>query len=217
VSQVLERLGELALVPVVKIEDAQDSIELGEALLKGGLPCAEITFRTNAAEEAIKLIASTLPEMLVGAGTVLTVDQANRAVAAGAQFIVAPGFNPRVVDWCLENHVAVTPGVATPTEIEMALDKGLNILKFFPAEAVGGIATLRAIAAPYSDIKFIPTGGINAANLAEYLALPMVHACGGSWMVKANLISSGDFSKITNLTQEAMSIVHQQRGAGGNV
>jgi 2-dehydro-3-deoxyphosphogluconate aldolase/(4S)-4-hydroxy-2-oxoglutarate aldolase len=217
VSQVLEKLGELALVPVVKIEDAQDSIGLGKALLKGGLPCAEITFRTEAAEAAIKSIASTLPEMLVGAGTVLTVDQAKRATEAGAQFIVAPGFNPRVVDWCLENNVAITPGVATPTEIEMALDKGLDVLKFFPAEAIGGIATLKAIAAPYYGIKFIPTGGIDAVNLADYLALPMVHACGGSWIVKANLISNRDFSEITNLTQEAMSIVHQQRGAGGNV
>jgi 2-dehydro-3-deoxyphosphogluconate aldolase/(4S)-4-hydroxy-2-oxoglutarate aldolase len=216
VSQVLERLGKLALVPVVKIEDAQDSVELGKALLRGGLPCAEITFRTDAAEAAIEAIASALPEMLVGAGTVLTVDQAKRAVGAGAQFIVAPGFNPRVVDWCLDNHVPVTPGVATPTEIEMAIAKRLNILKFFPAEAIGGIATLKAIAAPYSGIKFIPTGGINATNLADYLALPMVLACGGSWMVKADFITNKDFDKITHLTQEAMSIVQQHRGAGGH-
>lgn len=215
-SQVLERLGKLALVPVVKIEDAQDSVELGKALLRGGLPCAEITFRTDAAEAAIEAIASALPEMLVGAGTVLTVDQAKRAVGAGAQFIVAPGFNPRVVDWCLDNHVPVTPGVATPTEIEMAIAKRLNILKFFPAEAIGGIATLKAIAAPYSGIKFIPTGGINATNLADYLALPMVLACGGSWMVKADFITNKDFDKITHLTQEAMSIVQQHRGAGGH-
>lgn len=215
-SQVLERLGELALVPVVKIEDAQDATDLGKALLDGGLPCAEITFRTMAAEAAIKTMTSTLPEIITGAGTVLTIDQAKRAVGAGAQFIVAPGFNPRVVDWCLEHDVAVIPGVATPTEIEMALDKNLNILKFFPAQALGGIGTLKAIAAPYSGIKFIPTGGINATNLADYLTLPMVHACGGSWIVKANLISARDFSKIARLTQEAVSIVQQHRGAGGN-
>lgn len=215
-SQVLERLGELALVPVVKIEDAQDATDLGKALLDGGLPCAEITFRTKAAEAAIKTMTSTLPEIITGAGTVLTVDQAKRAVGAGAQFIVAPGFNPRVVDWCLEHDVAVIPGVATPTEIEMALDKDLNILKFFPAQALGGIRTLKAIAAPYSGIKFIPTGGINATNLADYLTLPMVHACGGSWIVKASLISARDFSKIARLTQEAVSIVQQHRGAGGN-
>ncbi|TFH36940.1 MAG: bifunctional 4-hydroxy-2-oxoglutarate aldolase/2-dehydro-3-deoxy-phosphogluconate aldolase [Anaerolineales bacterium] len=215
-SQVLERLGELALVPVVKIEDAQDAIVLGKALLDGGLPCVEITFRTKAAEAAIRSITSMLPEILTGAGTVLTVDQAKRAVGAGAQFIVAPGFNPRVVDWCLENNITVTPGVATPTEIEMALDKKLGILKFFPAEAIGGIATLKAIAAPYSGIKFIPTGGINATNLADYLALPMVHACGGSWMVKTDLINNRDFSKITKLTREAMSIVQQHRRAGGH-
>jgi 2-dehydro-3-deoxyphosphogluconate aldolase/(4S)-4-hydroxy-2-oxoglutarate aldolase len=211
---VLERLGELALIPVVKIEDAQDSIELGNALINAGLPCAEITFRTDAAEAAIQSLTSTFPDMLVGAGTVLTIDQAKKAVGAGAQFIVAPGFSPRIVDWCLEHKVAVTPGVATPTEIEMALDKGLNIVKFFPAEAIGGIATLKAIAAPYSGVKFIPTGGINPTNLADYLVLPMVHACGGSWMVQANLITNREFDKITSITQDAVSIVQQQRGGG---
>lgn len=211
-SQILERLGKLALVPVVKIENATDAVNLGQALLDGGLPCAEITFRTDAAEEAIKSITSTLPDVVTGAGTVLTADQAQRAVGAGAQFIVAPGFNPKVVDWCLENNVPVTPGVATPTEVEMALDKGLHVLKFFPAQAMGGIAMLKAIAAPYGGVKFIPTGGINAQNLADYLSLPMVHACGGSWLVKASLITAGDFGQITRLTQEAMAVVRQHRG-----
>jgi len=170
----LERLGELALVPVVKIEHAEHAVQLGEALLAGGLPCAEITFRTKAAEEAIRRITSAFPEIVTGAGTVLSVDQAQRAVLAGAQFVVSPGFNPKVVDWCLEREIPVTPGVATPTEIDMALDKGLNILKFFPAEALGGVAMLKAIAAPYGGVRFIPTGGINSRNLAEYLKLPMV-------------------------------------------
>lgn len=215
-SQILERLGELTLVPVVKIERAGDAYKLGEALLDGGLPCAEITFRTEAAEEAIRSITSNLPEIITGAGTVLTAAHAERAVRAGAQFIVAPGFNPRVVDWCLENNVPVTPGVATPTEIDMALDKGLNILKFFPAQAMGGIAILKAIAGPYGGVRFIPTGGLNAQNLADYLELPMVHACGGSWFVEASLISTGNFGEITRLTREAVAIVHQHRHTGGS-
>ena len=211
-AQILERLGELALIPVVKIENARYATELGKALLDGGLPCAEITFRTSDAVFAIKSMRTRHPEIITGAGTVLTIDQAKKAVQAGAQFIVTPGFNPKVVDWCLEHDVAITPGVATPTEIEMALDKGLNILKFFPAQALGGIATLKAIAPPYSCIKFIPTGGINTTNLSDYLSLPMVHACGGSWFVNADLISNKDFSTITRLTRDAMSIVQQHRG-----
>jgi len=211
-TQTLERLGELALVPVIEIEQAEHAAPLGQALLAGGLPCVEITFRTAAAEEAIRRIASACPEIVAGAGTVLSVDQAQRAVRAGARFIVSPGFNPQVVEWCLEQAVPVTPGVATPTEIEMALDKGLTILKFFPAEALGGIATLKAIAAPYKAVKFIPTGGINPQNLADYLKLPMVHACGGSWLAPAKLISAGAFDEITRLTQEAVAIVRQQRG-----
>lgn len=211
-TELLERLGRLGVVPVVKIERAEDAVALGRALLAGGLPCAEITFRTAAAEEAIRRISSSLPEIIVGAGTVLSVDQASRAVSAGARFIVSPGFNPRVVDWCLQNEVSVTPGVATPTEIEMALDKGLEILKFFPAEALGGIPMLKAIAAPYGGVKFIPTGGINQENLADYLAQPSVHCCGGSWLVKANLISAGRFDEITQLTRDAMSVVRRVRG-----
>jgi 2-dehydro-3-deoxyphosphogluconate aldolase/(4S)-4-hydroxy-2-oxoglutarate aldolase len=209
---VLHTLGDLGLVPVVKIERVEDAVDLAGALLAGGLPCAEITFRTEAAEEAIRRICSSLPDMLVGAGTVLSVDQAERAVSAGAQFIVSPGFNQKVVDWCLENEIAVTPGVLTPTEIEMARERGLEILKFFPAEAMGGITTLKAIGAPYGDVKFVPTGGINRDNLAGYLALPNVHCCGGSWLVKANLISAGKFDEITQLTQDAMSGVREVRG-----
>jgi len=211
-TDLLDKLGRLGVVPVVKIERAEDAVELGRALLAGGLPCAEITFRTAAAEEAIRQIASNLPEVIVGAGTVLSVEQADRAVSAGARFIVSPGFNQKVVDWCLQNEIPVTPGVVTPTEIDMALDRGLNILKFFPAEAMGGIATLKAISAPYGSVKFIATGGINQNNLADYLALPSVHCCGGSWLVKANLISAGRFDEITRLTREAMSVVRRVRG-----
>ena len=211
-TDLLEKLGVLGVVPVVEIERAEDAIELGKALLAGGLPCAEITFRTAAAEEAIRRISSSLPEVIVGAGTVLSADQASKAVSAGAQFIVSPGFNQKVVDWCLQNEIPVTPGVVTPTEIDMALDRGLNILKFFPAEAMGGIATLKAISAPYGVVKFIPTGGIDLGNLADYLALPSVHCCGGSWLVKASLISAGKFDEITRLTREAMSVVRQVQG-----
>ncbi len=211
-QETLDTLGRLGVVPVVKIDRAEDAVELGRALLEGGLPCAEITFRTAAAEEAIRRISSSLPDVILGAGTVLSVDQADRAVSAGAQFIVSPGFNPKVVDWCLQNEIAVTPGVLTPTEIDMGLDKGLSILKFFPAEALGGIKMLKAIAAPYVGVKFIPTGGINLDNLADYLAHPSVHCCGGSWLVKASLISAGKFDEITQLARDAVSLVHQVRG-----
>ena len=211
-QEILDTLGHLGVVPVVKIEQAGEAVPLGNALIAGGLPCAEITFRTGAAEEAIRQIASELPQVVIGAGTVLSVEQAEKAVAAGARYIVSPGFDPKVVDWCLTHDVAVTPGVATPTEINMARDKGLNILKFFPAEALGGLKTLKALAAPYVGVKFIPTGGINPKNLADYLSLPAVHACGGSWLVKSTLISAGEFTEITRLAEEALAIVRKVRG-----
>jgi 2-dehydro-3-deoxyphosphogluconate aldolase/(4S)-4-hydroxy-2-oxoglutarate aldolase len=210
--EVLATLGDFGVVPVVAIQRAEDADALGRALLAGGLPCAEITFRTDAAEEAIQRISSGLPDIVLGAGTVLTIDQADRAVSAGAQFIVSPGFNEKVVDWCLQNEIPVTPGVLTPTEIDMGLDKGLRILKFFPAEALGGLRMLKAIAAPYVGVKFIPTGGINLDNLADYLAHPSVHCCGGSWLVKASLISAGRFDEITQLARDAVSLVRQVRG-----
>jgi len=212
VTDLLQELGRLGVVPVVKIERAEDAVALGEALLAGGLACAEITFRTAAAEDAIHRISSSLPEIMVGAGTVLSVEQADKAVNAGAQFVVCPGFNQKVVEWCLQNEIPVTPGVATPTEIDMALDKGLRILKFFPAEALGGITTLKAIGAPYANVKFIPTGGINQDNLADYLAQSSVHCCGGSWLVEANLISAGKFDEIAQLTRDALSVVRAVRG-----
>jgi len=204
-NKILERIGGLGIIPVVKIKKAEDALPLGRALLDGDLPVAEITFRTSAAEESIKTLTRELPNLLVGAGTVLTVEQARKAVSAGAKFIVSPGFNPKVVDYCLENNIPVTPGINNPTQIEMAMERGIEVVKFFPAEASGGLALLKSMSAPYSGIKFIPTGGINQNNLCSYLFYNKVHACGGSWMVKPDLISSGNFAEITRLTKEAVS------------
>ncbi|GAI37752.1 unnamed protein product, partial [marine sediment metagenome] len=204
-NKILEKIGELGIVPVVKIEKAEDALPLGRALIDGDLPIAEITFRTSAAEKSIKSLTKELPTLLVGAGTVLTIKQVKEAVSAGAKFIVSPGFNPKVVDYCIENSIPITPGINNPTQIEMALERGIEVVKFFPAEASGGLPLLESMSAPYSGIKFIPTGGINLDNLTSYLSNKKVHACGGSWMVKANLISSGNFDEITRLTKEAVS------------
>jgi 2-dehydro-3-deoxyphosphogluconate aldolase/(4S)-4-hydroxy-2-oxoglutarate aldolase len=206
-DEVLEKIGELGIVPVVKIDRPEDAIPLGRSLIEGDLPVAEITFRTAAAESAIKNLNRELPELLVGAGTVLSVEQVKKAISAGARFIVSPGFNPKVVDFCVENGIPITPGLNNPTQIEMALERGLEVVKFFPAEPSGGIELLKAMAAPYSGIKFIPTGGINKENLNSYLSYDRVHACGGSWMVKAELISSSRFDEITRLTREAVSTI----------
>ncbi len=211
-NDALNQIEQFGVVPVVAIENADHAPDLGRALIDGGLPCAEITFRTAAAADAIQRIASAYPEMLVGAGTVLTVEQAQKAADAGARFIVTPGFDAAVVDWCIGHGLPVTPGVMTPTEINMALNKGLNVLKFFPAEAAGGIKTLKAIGGPYGGVRFIPTGGISADNLADYLVLPMVVACGGSWLVKKQMIAAGEFGKIAELTAEAVEIVKAARG-----
>ena len=209
-SEVIKQIGALCLVPVVVIDNARDARPLGEALTAGGLPCMEITFRTAAAPEAIKA-ASQIPGMLVGAGTVLNVDNVNRAMDCGAKFIVSPGLNPKVVSYCVSKNIPITPGVATPTEVEMALDNGLTVAKFFPADALGGVKTLKAISAPYGMMKFMPTGGITEANLGEYLKLPCVLACGGSWMVAKDLVSKGEFAKITQLTQAAMALAKSVR------
>lgn len=206
-NEILKQIGDFGIVPVVKIDDANDAVPLGKALIEGGLPVAEITFRTAAAEDAIKNITRELPDILVGAGTVLSVEQVKKAVAAGAKFIVSPGFNPSVVKYCVENNIPVTPGCSNPTDIEMALEFGLDVVKFFPAEAFGGLETLKAISAPYGMMKFIPTGGINAGNLNEYLSFNKVLACGGSWMVKDELIKQKNFAEITRLTREAVNIM----------
>ena len=205
-GSVLEKIGQLRLVPVVVLEDARHAEPLAEALLAGDLPCAEITFRTLAAPEAIRRF-SHYREICLGAGTILTVDQVKAAVDAGATFIVSPGFNPNVVRYCVDNTIPITPGICTPTEISMGLEFGLSIFKFFPAEAYGGVKTLKAISAPFSMIKFIPTGGIDTRNIREYLSMQQVYACGGSWMVTKELISGGRFDEVTALAKEAVSIV----------
>lgn len=194
------------IVPVVAIKEAENATPLAEALIEGGLPCAEITFRTAAAEAVIETLAKRV-DMQVGAGTVLKIEQVQTAVDAGACFIVAPGFNPKVVEYCLNHSIPVTPGVATPTDIEGAMGFGLEIVKYFPAEAFGGLKTLKAISAPYTMMKFIPTGGINIGNVCEYLRHPKVAAVGGSWMVKSSLISDRHFETITRLTKEAVALV----------
>lgn len=203
---ILEKMGEWKIIPVVKLERSEDAVNLGESLSAGGLPVAEITFRTDAAEESIKLLTAHLPEITVGAGTVLTVDNVKKAVDAGVKFIVTPGFNLKVVDYCIQNNIPITPGVNSPTQVEMGLDRGLTVLKFFPAEVSGGVAMLKAFAGPYGGVKFVPTGGINAGNLPDYLALKNVLAIGGSWIVKSDLISSGNFEKIQRLVEGAVDI-----------
>jgi len=211
-SEVFKQFEKIGIIPVVVLEDAKDAAPLAQALIDGGLPCAEVTFRTAAAEEAIRIMSEQFPEMLVGAGTVLTTDQVDRAVAAGAKFIVSPGLNPRIVDYCLEKGISCAPGTANPSDIEIALEKGLNVVKFFPAEPLGGLKLIKAMAAPYVGVRFMPTGGINAGNVRDYLAYDRIIACGGSWMVSADLIKKGDFEKIKELTREAAEIVREVRG-----
>ena len=201
---VLEKTYELGIVPVVKLEKVDDALPLGKALISGDLPIAEVTFRTDAAEESIRRLTSQLPDLFVGAGTVLSTEQAERAIKAGAKFIVSPGFNPEVVDFCIQQRVTVIPGINSPTQIEMGLARGLTVMKFFPAEASGGVAMLKALAAPYGGVRYIPTGGVNEKNLASYLALPQVLACGGSWMVSPELISAGRFDEVTRLSRQAV-------------
>jgi 2-dehydro-3-deoxyphosphogluconate aldolase/(4S)-4-hydroxy-2-oxoglutarate aldolase len=205
-SAVLDRLSTLRVLPVIVIDDPAAAVPLGRALGDGGLPCAEVTLRTPGAMESLRRMAGELPEMLVGAGTVLSPAQAAEAQAAGARFIVAPGFNPRVVEYCQSVDLPVFPGVCTPTEVEMALGAGLSVLKFFPAEPVGGLAFLKAIAAPYTGVSFMPTGGIDPSNLASYLAFPRVVACGGSWMAPSDWIAAREFDRVREATQAAMAI-----------
>lgn len=210
--EILEKIKEIGIVPVVALDDADDALPLAEALSEGGLPCAEITFRTAAAEEAIRRISDRCPQMLVGAGTVLTTDQADRAAAAGARFLVSPGFNPRVVRHCVEKGYLITPGCSTPSDMEQAIENGLKVVKFFPAEPAGGLGMIRALAAPYKEIQFMPTGGISPANAGEYLRYERILACGGTWMVKEEMIREKAFDKIKELSQEAAKIVQTSRG-----
>lgn len=211
---VLEELGKIGIVPVIKIDDEARAVPLAKALIAGGIPCAEITFRTAQAEEAIRRIRAAVPDILVGAGTVLSVAQVDKAIDAGAQFIVSPGFNPQVVSHCIERGIPITPGCITPSDLERAVDMGLEVVKFFPAEPAGGLDYIKAVAAPFPMLTFMPTGGIHGGNIARYLAYEKILACGGSWMATADLINHGDFSAITALCRDAVqhaldfSIVH---------
>ena len=204
---ILKKLSLAGLVPVIKVENAQDAVPLCKALSDGGLPVAEITFRTAAAEEAIALVKQSLPDVILGAGTVLSVEQVKKAVAAGAAYIVSPGFNPQVVGYCVDNGIPILPGCANPSDIEMALSFGLDTVKFFTADAAGGIKFIKAISAPYGSMKFVPTGGINEKNLLDYISFPKVAAVGGSWMVPADAIKAGDWNRITCLAREAVKLL----------
>lgn len=210
-NTILKQLSDYGLVPVVVLKDAKDALPLAKALCEGGIACAEVTFRTEAAEESIRLMAKNYPEMIVGAGTVLTIEQVDRAVAAGARFIVSPGFDAEIVDYCLEKNVPVMPGCMTPSEIAQAVKRNIEIIKFFPAEQAGGLNMIKAVAAPYTMARFMPSGGINADNLKTYLSFDKIAAVGGSWMVKDELIKAGDFEKIKELTKEAAQLVKEAR------
>lgn len=206
-----ERVKSNPIIPVIKIEDAEKAPLLAQALLDGGISVIEITYRTACAGEAIRLIHQKFPQMYICAGTILNEEQAKDAVEAGAHVIVSPGTNEKVVSYCLENHIPVIPGVATPTEVETCLQYGLKVLKLFPAEVVGGIKMLKALAEPYSDLKFMPTGGINPQNLSAYLSLPNVIACGGSWIAPDSLIQEGKFQEITALAQSALNAAFDRK------
>jgi len=201
---VLERLEKIGIVPVIKIDDVEKAVPLARALAAGGIPCAEVTFRTAQGAEAIKRITGEVPEVLVGAGTVLTPAQVDQAIDSGAQFIVSPGLNPKTVAYCIQRGIPVTPGCSSPSDVEQALELGLDVVKFFPAEQAGGLDYIKAISAPYPNLKFMPTGGINAGNITRYIAFEKILACGGSWMVGADLINAGDFDRITALSREAV-------------
>lgn len=203
-NKVLEEISKIGIVPVIALDDVKDAKPLAKALIEGGLPCAEVTFRTAAAEESIRIMSSEFPELLVGAGTVLTTEQVDRAVNAGAKFIVSPGLNPKVVAYCVEKGIPITPGCANPSDIEQAIELGLDVVKFFPAEAAGGLNMIKSMAAPYTNMKFMPTGGINASNINSYLDFGKIIACGGSWMVNKNMIAEGNFDGIAKLTREAV-------------
>ncbi len=206
-------LRQVGVVPVVALARPDEALPLADGLTAAGLPLAEITFRTAAAVDAIALLRERHPDLLVGAGTVLSVSQADAAIAAGARFVVSPGFDPAVVDHCLERDVPVLPGVVTPTEIAQVLARELHVAKLFPAGPIGGVSYLRAIAGPYPMMRFVPTGGVTADNLAEYLALPSVVACGGTWLAKPDVLARGDAGEIERLARQAVTIVHEIRRA----
>lgn len=208
-AEILTVIAAVRLVPVVVLQSQKQAVGLGRALVAGGLPIAEVTFRTAAAAASIKAMRADVPELLVGAGTVTSLIQVDDAIAAGASFIVTPGFNPRVVQYCLDQSVPIVPGANAPGFIEAAMEFGLDLLKFFPAEPSGGTAFLKALAGPYSNIRFIPTGGISPGNLRSYMALPNVVACGGSWMVDPAMIEAEDFATVSRLSRDAVQLAAQ--------
>ena len=206
-----EKLHSIGIIPVIKIHDAEKAVPLARALYAGGLPAAEVTFRTEAAAEAIRRIREQVPEVCVCAGTVLNVETAERAVEAGASAIISPGTNPAVVRWCIEHDVPVIPGCATPSEVEWCMREGLNMVKLFPAEVVGGVSMLKALAGPYAVMQFMPTGGISPDNVGAYLSLSNVAACGGSWIVPKAFLQEGQFDKIEALAREAVCLAKRYR------
>ena len=208
----LKKVYEIGIIPVIAFNSVDEAVPLCKALVAGGLPAAEVTFRTAAAAESIRIMSEAFPDMLVGAGTVLTISQVDDAVKAGAQFIVSPGFDPEIVDYCLEKQIPVFPGCITPSEITQAVKRGLKVVKFFPAEQFGGAASIKALSAPYTGLKFMPTGGISTENIKDYFNCKSVIACGGSWMVKGDLIAAGEFKKIKQLTQAAVKLAARLRG-----
>ena len=209
--EVLERMKRCGIVPVVVLENAEDAVDTARAMLRGGVDVMEITFRTAAAPESIRRVAREVPDMLVGAGTVVTLDQCMQAIACGAKFIVSPGFDEEVVAWCCENQIPVTPGCVTPTEIMAALKFDLKVLKFFPANVYGGLNALKALSGPFGGLKFIPTGGVGPANLADFAASPVVHAVGGSWVCPKGDISAHSYEKIETLCREARQVIEATR------
>ncbi|WP_428243429.1 bifunctional 4-hydroxy-2-oxoglutarate aldolase/2-dehydro-3-deoxy-phosphogluconate aldolase [Gynuella sp.] len=208
-SSLADQLAEFKVIPVIEINVLSSAAPLADALMKNGLPVAEVTFRSDIAAEALAAMKAAQPELLVGAGTVLTTEQVDKAVAAGADFIVSPGFNPKIVQYCQQQSVAMIPGVNSPSQIEQVMELGITTVKFFPAEATGGVKFLKAILAPYRNIRVMPTGGINAVNILDYLALPAVFACGGSWMVDKNLLDAGDFDTLGKLIADARAVVEK--------
>lgn len=200
-----QRLGNNAVVPVVVLDDAKDAVPTAKALLAGGIDVMEITLRTAAAIDSIKAVCAEVPEMLVGAGTVLNLEQAKKVVEAGGKFIVSPGFDEEMVKWCVENGVTVTPGCVTPSEIMAAMKLGLTVLKFFPANVYGGLTAMKGLSGPFGGVKFIPTGGVNGQNIGEYAAAPFIHTVGGSWLCTKADIAAGNFDKITQLCKEAVA------------
>ena len=211
-NKVLEEISKIGIVPVIALDHVEDAAPLAKALCDGGLPCAEVTFRTAAAEESIRLMHEAYPDMVLAAGTVLTTEQVDRAVAAGASVIVSPGFDPEIVDYCISKNIPVMPGIVTPSELAQAVKRGLTRVKFFPATAAGGIKMIKAICAAYTTVRIMPTGGINTANLEEFLSCDKIFCCGGSWMVKGDMIKAGEFDKIKDMTAEAVALVKKIRG-----